>query len=168
MFKKIFKNNPEMAEMSFFDHLEALRWHIVRSLAAVLVGTVVVFIKINYVYETIIMAPTRHTFITYSLLCKFGHMLHLGDQLCLPDVPLEFQSMQLSGQFMQALSSSFTFGAIIAAPYILWEFWSFVKPALKPNELKYSRGIIFWTSLLFFTLFDFLYFMISRFNFIFL
>jgi sec-independent protein translocase protein TatC len=161
MLKKMFKNNPEMAEMSFFDHLEELRWHIVRSLFAVLVGTVVVFIKINLVYDGIIMAPTRHTFITYRVLCSFGHFLHLGDSLCLPDVPLEFQSMKLSGQFMQALSSSFTFGAIIAAPYILWEFWRFVRPALKEEELKYTRGVVFWTSLLFFTGIGFGYFIIA-------
>jgi len=161
MLKQMFRNNPEMAEMSFFDHLEALRWHIVRSFVAVLVGTIVVFVKIGFVYDTIIMAPTHHDFVTYKLLCSFGHMLHLGNSLCLPDVPLEFQSMQLSGQFMQALSSSFTFGVIIAAPYILWEFWSFVKPALKPGELKYTRGIIFWTSLLFFTGIAFGYFVIA-------
>jgi sec-independent protein translocase protein TatC len=161
MFKKLFKNNPEMAEMSFFDHLEELRWHIVRSLLAVLVGMIVVFVKINWVYDGIIMAPTRHTFITYRVLCSFGHFLHLGDSLCLPDVPLEFQSMKLSGQFMQALSSSFTFGAIIAAPYILWEFWRFIKPALKPEETKYTGGVVFWTSLLFFTGIGFGYFVIA-------
>jgi sec-independent protein translocase protein TatC len=161
MFKKIFKNNPDLAEMSFFDHLEALRWHIVRSLAAVLVGMIVVFLKINFVYDNIIMAPTHHTFITYRILCSVGHFLKLGDSLCMPDVPLEFQSMQLSGQFMQALSSSFTFGVIIAAPYILWELWRFVKPALKPQELQYTRGIIFWTSLLFFTGIAFGYFVIA-------
>lgn len=161
MLKQMFRNNPEMAEMSFFDHLEALRWHIVRSFIAVLIGMIVVFVKIGFVYDTIIMAPTRHTFVTYRILCNFGHTLHLGDSLCLPDVPLEFQSMQLSGQFMQALSSSFTFGVIIAAPYILWEFWRFVKPALKPGELTYTRGIIFWTSLLFFTGIGFGYFVIA-------
>lgn len=161
MFKKIFKNNPDLAEMSFFDHLEALRWHIVRSLAAVLVGMIVVFMKINYVYDVIIMAPTQHTFITYRVLCHAGHLMGLGDSLCMADVPLQFQSMQLSGQFMQALSSSFTFGIIIAAPYILWEVWRFVKPALKPQELQYTRGIIFWTSLLFFTGIAFGYFVIA-------
>lgn len=161
MLKQMFRNNPDMAEMSFFDHLEALRWHIVRSMLAVLVGTVVVFIKISFVYDRIIMAPTHHNFVTYKLLCDFGHFLRLGNSLCLPDVPLEFQSMQLSGQFMQALSSSFTFGVIIAAPYILWELWRFVKPALKPTELKYTRGIIFWTSLLFFTGIGFGYFIIA-------
>jgi sec-independent protein translocase protein TatC len=161
MLKQMFKNNPDMAEMSFFDHLEALRWHIVRSFVAILIGMIVVFIKIEFVYDRIIMAPTRHTFITYKVLCDLGHSLHLGNSLCLPDVPLEFQSMQLSGQFMQALSSSFTFGAIIAAPYILWEFWRFVKPALKPEELTYTRGIIFWTSLLFFTGIGFGYFVIA-------
>lgn len=161
MFKRLFKNNPEMAEMSFFDHLEELRWHIVRSLAAALIGGIVVFVKIHFVYDGIIMAPTRHTFITYRVFCRLGHLLHLGDRLCLPDVPLEFQSTKLSGQFMQAISSSFIIGLIIAAPYILWEFWRFIKPALKTNELKYTRGIIFWVSLLFFSGISFGYFVIA-------
>lgn len=161
MFKKLFRNNPDLAEMSFFDHLEELRWHIVRSFAAVLVLAIVAFIKINFIYDNIIMAPTRHSFITYKLLCNLGHFFHLGDSLCLPDVPIEFQSMQLSGQFMQAMSSAFTFGCIIAAPYILWEFWRFVQPALKPSELKYTRGVIFWTSLLFFLGISFGYFVIA-------
>lgn len=150
-----------MAEMSFFDHLEELRWHVVRSLAAVIILAVVAFVKINFIYEKIIMAPTRHTFFTYKALCSFGHFFNLGDTLCLPDVPIEFQSMKLSGQFMQAMSSSFMFGAIIAAPYILWEFWRFIKPALKPNELQYTRGVIFWTSLLFFSGVAFGYFVIA-------
>lgn len=150
-----------MAEMSFFDHLEELRWHIVRSLAAALIGGIVVFIKIHFVYDGIIMAPTRHTFITYRAFCRLGHFLHLGDKLCLPDVPLEFQSTKLSGQFMQAITSSFIIGLIVAAPYILWEFWRFIKPALKPNELKYTRGIIFWVSLLFFSGISFGYFVVA-------
>lgn len=161
MFKKMFKNNPELAEMSFFDHIEELRWHLLRSLVAVLIGTVAVFVKINYIYDNILMAPTKHQFITYRLFCKFGHFLGLGDKLCLSDVPLQFQNMQLSGQFLQAISSSFTFGIIIAAPYILWEFWRFVKPALNPNELQYTRGVVFWTSLLFFTGVAFGYFIIT-------
>ena len=139
-----------MAEMSFFDHIESLRWHVLRSLVAVLILTVVVFIKITFIYDNVIMAPTRHTFITYELFCKFGHLMGLGDKLCLDDVPITFQNMQLSGQFLQAMSSSFIFGLIIAAPYVLWEFWRFVKPALKENELRYTRGMVFWTSLLFF------------------
>lgn len=150
-----------MAEMSFFDHLEELRWHIVRSLAASLVGAIVAFIEIHRIYDGIIMAPTRHTFVTYRAFCRLGHFLHLGDKLCLPDVPLEFQSVKLSGQFMQAISSSFIIGMIVAAPYILWEIWSFIKPALKPNELKYTRGIIFWISLLFFSGVSFGYFVIA-------
>lgn len=161
MFKKLFKNNPELAEMSFFDHLEELRWHIVRSVAAVLVLAIVIFIKIEFIYDHIVMAPTKHSFITYRVLCQLGHSLHIGDSLCLPDVALTFQSMKLSGQFMQAMSSSFLFGCVVAAPYIFWEFWSFVKPALKPTELKYTRGIIFWTSLLFFTGIAFGYFIIA-------
>ncbi|WP_344978482.1 twin-arginine translocase subunit TatC [Compostibacter hankyongensis] len=147
--------------MNFFDHLEELRWHIIRSLAAIVVAGIICFIKIHFIYERIIMGPTRHDFITYRILCGIGHRLGLGDRLCLPDAPVKFQSMQLSGQFMQAFSSSFTFAFIIAAPYILYEFWRFVKPALKPGELKYTRGVVFWTSLLFFMGVAFGYFMIA-------
>ncbi|GAA4310179.1 twin-arginine translocase subunit TatC [Compostibacter hankyongensis] len=161
MFKQLFKNNPLKAEMNFFDHLEELRWHIIRSLAAIVVAGIICFIKIHFIYERIIMGPTRHDFITYRILCGIGHRLGLGDRLCLPDAPVKFQSMQLSGQFMQAFSSSFTFAFIIAAPYILYEFWRFVKPALKPGELKYTRGVVFWTSLLFFMGVAFGYFMIA-------
>lgn len=150
-----------MAEMSFFDHIEALRWHVLRSLVAVLIAMVVIFINITYVYDHIIMAPTRHTFITYELFCHFGHAIGLGDKLCLEDVALTFQNMQLSGQFLQAMSSSFIFGLVVAAPYILWEFWRFIKPALKENELRYTRGMVFWTSLLFFMGVGFGYFVIT-------
>src|SRR5690242_12576134 len=138
MFKKLFKNNPDKAEMNFFDHLEELRWHIVRSLIAIVVAGIIIFINIHFLYSVVIMGPTRHSFITYRLLCRLGHALGMGDRLCLADVPIQFQSMQLSGQFMQALSSSFTFAFILAAPYILWEFWRFIQPALKPGELKYT------------------------------
>ncbi len=150
-----------MAEMSFFDHIEELRWHVLRSLVAVLIGAVVVFIKITFIYDNVIMAPTRHTFITYRVFCKFGHLIGMGDKLCLKDVALTFQNMQLSGQFLQAMSSSFIFGLVIAAPYVLWEFWRFVKPALKENELQYTRGVVFWTSLLFFMGVAFGYFVIT-------
>lgn len=147
--------------MNFFDHLEALRWHIVRSLIAIIVAAIAVFIKIQFIYEHIILGPTRHDFITYRLLCSLGHSLNMADKFCLPDVPIQFQSMQLSGQFMQAFSSSFMFAFIVAAPYILWEFWRFIKPALKPSELKYTRGVVFWTSLLFFAGVGFGYFLIA-------
>src|SRR5690625_4274780 len=161
MFKKFFKTNPGNDEMSFFDHIEALRWHVLRSLVVVLIGTIVVFIKITYIYDNVIMAPTRHTFITYKVFCKFGHIMGMGDKLCLDDVKISFQNFQLSGQFLQAISSSFIFGLVLSAPYTLWELWRFIKPAMKDNELKYSRGFVFWTSFLFFSGVAFGYFVIT-------
>jgi len=148
---KRLKGKPDTAEMSFFDHIEELRWHLIRSLIAVLVLTVVAFIEITFIYDNIIMAPTRHTFITYEAFCKFGHWIGMGDKLCLEDVKLSFQNMKLSGQFLQAISSSFIIGIIVSAPYIIWEFWSFIKPALKDGEVKHTKGAVFWISLLFFT-----------------
>ncbi|HLR37787.1 MAG TPA: twin-arginine translocase subunit TatC, partial [Chitinophagaceae bacterium] len=88
---KKLKGKPDTAEMSFFDHIEELRWHLIRSLIAVLVLTVVAFIEITFIYDNIIMAPTRHTFITYEAFCKFGHWMGMGDKLCLADVKLTFQ-----------------------------------------------------------------------------
>lgn len=150
MFKQLFKNNEDKAEMSFFDHLEELRWHIIRSLFAILIGFVVIFVKIGWVYDRVIMGPAHPDFITYRWLCKIGHLLHLGNSLCMEEIKLKLQSTELSGQFMLSLTTSFIGGFIIAFPYIFWEFWRFVKPALKPSERKYTRGIIFWVSLLFF------------------
>lgn len=161
MFKQLFKNNPERAEMSFFDHLEVLRWHIIRSMAVVVVLAVLVFIYIGPIYNDIILGPTHENFITYRILCALDHRLHLGDRLCVNQLQVRFQNMEVTGQFMTALTSSLMIAFIASVPYILWEFWRFMKPALKPTEIKYTRGVVFWTSLLFFCGVSFGYFCIA-------
>ena len=136
--------------MSFFDHLETLRWHIFRSLIAIGIGGILIFIYIGPVYNQIILGPTRPDFITFRLLCSLDRRLHMGNRFCAGNMNIRFQNMEVSGQFMLALTSSLILGIIIAMPYILWEFWRFVKPALKPNEARYTRGVVFWTSVQFF------------------
>ncbi|MEO6670140.1 MAG: twin-arginine translocase subunit TatC [Ferruginibacter sp.] len=156
------------AEMSFIDHLEALRWHIVRALIVWLIGVIAIFICIDWVFDNIIYAPARSTFITYRTLCNFGHYLHLGDALCMPPVDIPLQGNTISGPFMSAISIAMIGGLILAFPYLFWELWKFIKPALSPKEIRYSRGSIFWVSLCFFAGGAFGYFLLAPFTFNFL
>jgi sec-independent protein translocase protein TatC len=156
-------NDSDAAEMSFVDHIEELRWHIVRSLIAVLLTSIVVFFNIEKIFDRVILGPAHTDFIAYRLLCKAGRAIGT-DQLCLQDINLQFQNTELSGQFMMSFSTSFMIGFIVAFPYVFWEFWRFVRPALKEQELKYARGIVFWSSLLFFFGVLFAYYVIAPFT----
>src|SRR5690606_29451497 len=149
--------------MSFVDHIEELRWHVIRSLIALIIVSIAVFFNIEWIFDKIILGPAKADFVSYQWLCQLGQLIHV-DVLCLGDMSLKFQNTQLSGQFMMSFSVSFMIGFIIAFPYIFWELWKFIKPALKPGELKYARGIVFWCSLLFFTGVLFAYFIIAPFT----
>lgn len=162
------KNTSDGVEMSFIDHLEALRWHIVRGVAVWMVAFIAVFIKIDWVFDNVIYAPARSNFVTYSGLCNLGHKLHLGDVLCMPPVSIPLQGNTISGPFMSAISIGMIGGLIIAFPYLFWELWRFIKPALSPKEVRYSRGSIFWVSICFFTGAAFGYFLLAPFTFNFL
>lgn len=162
------KNEAEGAEMSFVDHLESLRWHLVRSVLVWLVAFVLVFINIDWVFDEIIYAPARSSFITYSVLCDLSHNLGLGEALCMPPVDIPLQGNTVSGPFMSALSISMIGGLIIAFPYLFFELWRFIKPALSKKELSYSRGSIFWVSLCFFAGAAFGYYLLAPFTFNFL
>lgn len=160
--------NPETAEMSFIDHLEALRWHIIRSVLAILVLGTVIFIYRNWVFDYIILGPINPDFVSYSALCKFSHFIHAGDALCLKSFHVDMQTTTYAGQFLSSITIAITGGLLAAFPYIFWEFWLFVKPALKPKELKNTRFIIFWVSFFFFLGAAFGYFILGPFTFNFL
>ena len=160
--------NPEPEEMSFMGHLEALRWHLMRSVIVWLVAAIVIFIFRDWVYDNIILAPSSETFITYETLCRFGHWLGIGDSLCMPPVKIKFLVTQVNGTFTSALSIAMIGAVIIAFPYIFWELWRFIKPALSTKEKKYARGSIFWVSLCFFTGAAFGYYLLAPFTFNFL
>jgi Twin arginine targeting (Tat) protein translocase TatC len=151
-------------EMAFTDHIEALRWHIVRAVIAIAICGIVVFFNIEWIFENVIMGPAKSDFLSYRVLCKLGQMTHLEEALCLKDMQIKFQNTELSGQFMMSFSSSFMIGFIVAFPYIFWEFWKFIKPALTENELRNARGIIFWVSILFFFGIVFAYYVIAPFT----
>jgi sec-independent protein translocase protein TatC len=165
-FKKL--GNAEGKEMSFIDHLEALRWHLVRAVIVWLAAVIAIFIKIDWVYDNIIYAPAKSDFASYRVLCNLSHKLGLGEALCMPPTNMELQGNTISGPFMSAISIAITGGLIIAFPYLFWELWKFVKPALSPKEIKYSRGSIVWVSLCFFLGGAFGYYLLAPFTFNFL
>ncbi len=162
-------NDPQQnSHMSFIDHLEVLRWHIIRAAVAIVSATVLVFIFIDWVFDNIVYAPARTTFITYGALCKLGHLLHLGDALCMPPVNIPLLGSTVSGPFMSAISISFTGGIILAFPYIFWETWRYIKPALSPKEVRNASGSIGWVSVCFFAGAAFGYYLLAPFTFNFL
>ena len=156
------------AEMSFIDHLEALRWHIVRALLVWLVAAIGIFVYIDWIFDNVVYAPARSNFITYKALCNLSHLLHIGDALCMPPVNIPLQGNTISGPFMSALSIAMIGGIIVAFPYLFWELWRFIKPALSSKEVKYTRGSIFWVSFCFFCGAAFGYFLLAPFTFNFL
>ncbi len=155
-------------EMTFFDHIEELRWHIIRSLVVWLIAAILIFIYIDWIYDNIILAPANQNFFTYSALCDISHWMHLGDSLCMPAIVINFQVVQVNGTFTSALNIAMIGGIIIAFPYIFWEVWRFIKPALSPKERKYGQGSIFFVSLCFFLGAMFGYYILAPFTFNFL
>lgn len=150
-------------EMSFIDHLEELRWHLIRSVIAVLVGAILVFSFVREIVEGVIMAPAKDDFVTYSWFCELGHKLGLGDGLCMQGVEVSFLSTRMTEQFISSFTIAFVGGFIVAFPYIFWEIWRFVKPALSEKERKGTTGVIFWVSVLFFLGVGFGYFILTPF-----
>ncbi len=170
MVKRLLNRVPKEGEeeMTFVDHLEALRWHITRSLLAIIVIGIVIFLNIDWIFDHVIAGPLQNNFVTYKALCNLSHWLHLGDALCMPPINIKMQTTAFSSQFMSSITIAFMGGFIAAFPYIFWEFWQFVKPALKPSEVKYASGIIFWVSFFFFMGAAFGYFLLGPFTFNFL
>lgn len=139
--------NPE-GEMSFFDHLEELRWHIIRSVLAILVFMVVAFMFKNFIFNEIIFKPKMPDFWTNRMFAKLGDWLG-SEAVKINQKDLNLISIQMAGQFMTHIWTSMVVGMIVAAPVIFYEFWSFVKPALYENEKKYASGAVVYTTILF-------------------
>jgi len=148
-------------EMSFLDHLEILRWHLIRSGIAILLFSILAFIFKEIIFDVVLLAPKDPNFLTYRFLCNISQALALGDALCIKESPFSLMNINMAGQFSAHLLTSFYAGFILAFPYVFWEIWRFVLPALKEKEAKVSRGIVFFSSLLFLTGVIFGYFVIA-------
>ncbi|MEZ4802551.1 MAG: twin-arginine translocase subunit TatC [Gelidibacter sp.] len=148
-------------EMSFLDHLEDLRWHLIRSTLAILIAGVGAFIFSRYIFDTIIFGPKQMTFPTYKYLCKMSQFFNLDSTFCAESFPFTIQNRTMGGQFSADVWTAIYAGMVIAFPYIIYQLWSFISPGLHPNERKHSRGFIIITSLLFFLGVLFGYFVIT-------
>ena len=134
--------------MTFVQHLEDLRWHVVRSLFAVLIFTIGAFIVAPWVFENIIFAPARVDFPTFRILCSLGNIFG-ANGFCIQEIPLKLQSRYMTGQFSMHIVASFVIGLIVAFPYIVWELYRFIRPGLFEHERKFSRGGVTAVSFLF-------------------
>jgi len=144
-------SNNLKGEMSFLGHLEALRWHLVRAVAVVMVLAITFFFFKEFLFDGILLAPKNPNFFTYRVLCQLSEYLNMGDDLCIREIPFTLISTDLSAQFTTHMWVAFIAGLVCGFPYVVWELWSFVKPALHQKEQKYARGIVFYTSFLFLT-----------------
>ncbi len=147
-------------EMSFLEHLEELRWHLVRSILSVFVGAIAAFIFKDIIFDKIILAPKSPDFFTNVLLCNLGKRTGIL-QLCINTLPLEIISIKMAGQFSMHIMVSLIVGLIIAFPYVFYQFWDFIAPALHSQERRHARGAVFFSSLLFSIGVSFGYFVIT-------
>jgi sec-independent protein translocase protein TatC len=145
------QEQPEEKEMSFLEHLEELRWHVVRSLVAIVVFMIAAFINIEWIFTNVLFAPGRVDFPTFRWLCKLGEWIGSKEALCIEQIPFKIQSRLMTGQFTMSITASFVIGLVIAFPYVAWELWRFVKPGLYSRERKGSRGAVASVSFLFLT-----------------
>ena len=142
--------NNSNEEMSFLEHLEELRWHLLRSCMAILVFGTIAFLAKDFIFNTILFGPKQIDFVTYQFFCDVSKAIGTGEAFCIKEMPFRIQSRTMSGQFSAHLWASITAGFIVGFPYILYEFWRFVSPGLLKNERKNARGFIFIASFLFF------------------
>ncbi len=148
-------------EMSFFDHLAALRIHLIRSSIAIVFFTIICFIYYDFIFDTIIMGPHKPTFWTYRVMCRIGEYFNMGPDFCITNIPGKIINTQMAGQFTLQINSALMTGVVLGFPYLLWEVWRFVKPALKDNERKSATGFVFYASLLFMIGLSFGYFIVA-------
>ncbi len=153
----------EEKEMSFLEHLEELRWHIVRSVVAILIGAIGIFLVHKWFFSSVIMAPTKDDFFSYQALCRFSNYLGMGDSFCITPPEFEVIAVGFGEAFITAVKVSIFAGFIMAFPYVLYEVWRFIKPGLYKEEQSAARGFVFVCSTLFLTGVLFGYFVIAPF-----
>jgi len=148
-------------EMSFLQHLEALRWHVVRAAAVVMSLALIFFFFKEFLFDGVLLAPKNPNFLTYRVLCNLSQRFNLGDDLCITHSDFTLISTELSAQFTTHMWVAFIAGLVVGFPYVVWELWLFIKPALRPKEKSLATGVVFYTSFLFLTGVFFGYYVIT-------
>lgn len=145
--------------MSFLEHLEILRWHLIRGLIGIGAGMIILLAFVQEIIQYIILAPLQINFPTLQLLCK------LSSPNCLKEIPIKLQAISPAEQFTKAIVVGLAGGFIISFPYFIWEIWRFVKPGLYPEEIKKLKGMVGIISGLFLLGIGFTYFIVLPFTF---
>ena len=148
-------------QMTFLEHLEALRWHLIRGIIAVVIGAIFSFINGKYIFDSILLGSTKNDFWTYRMLCDLSHYIYDSDRICIEVMGFKLQALDIQEQFYQHFMIAIIGGLIIAMPYLLYEIYRFIKPALKNSEKKYSMLVICFSSFLFFAGVLFGYYILS-------
>ena len=148
-------------EMSFLEHLEVFRWHLVRSVFAVLFFAVIAFIFKSILFDGILLAPKNPDFPTYKMLCYLSQQMGMGDALCMDELPFILMNISMSGQFSTHIMTSIVAGFVVAFPYVFWEMWRFISPALHDDESSVAKGVVFFSSILFLLRVLFGYYVVS-------
>ncbi|MDG2372378.1 MAG: twin-arginine translocase subunit TatC [Flavobacteriaceae bacterium] len=148
-------------QMSFLDHLEELRWHLIRSVISILIFGILAFIFKDFIFNTLLFGPKNSDFITYRWFCDLSQALGQGNSFCIQEMPFRIQSRTMAGQFSAHLWTSILAGFIVSFPYVLFELWKFISPGLNENERKNARGFISIASVLFFIGIFFGYYIIT-------
>ena len=133
--EQIEEEEAQEGAMSFWDHLEVLRWALFRSACVLMVIMVGTFIAMPYIFDRFILAPTNNDFFTYRWLNAIGR----GIVKLSPDFDVQIININVASQFMTHISTSISLAAVIAFPYFIWEIWRFIEPALFEDEIKHLR-----------------------------
>lgn len=137
--------------MSLLDHLEELRWHLIRCILAIVIAGGIAFLAKDFIFDTLLFGPKKQDFITYKWLCNAAKLLGIDEGFCSGELPFRVQSRTVAGQFSAHIWTSITAGFVIAFPYVLYQMWLFISPGLLKKERRQARGFIFISSLLFFS-----------------
>ena len=150
----------DSGDMTFWEHLDDLRSVLVRSFIAIFIAAIGAFFLKDFIYDTLILGPRQSDFFTNRMLCKLSHLLN-SELLCINQGTFEIINIELAGQFRSHLLISIVTALIISVPFILFQFWRFIKPGLYKNETRSLRGFVFYSSTLFFIGVSFGYFIIA-------
>lgn len=148
MAERLEDNTMEQGEMSFLEHLEALRWHLVRAISSIMVFAVLAFVFKGFIFDTLLLGPKHSDFPTYRLLCQLADRFSIPE-LCIGDLKFDLINISMAGQFTTHIVVSIIAGFVCAFPYVIYEIWAFIKPGLYSEERKSARGMVFYTSVLF-------------------
>tara|TARA_A100001037_G_scaffold296305_1_gene316620 strand:- start:232 stop:1035 length:804 start_codon:yes stop_codon:yes gene_type:complete len=148
-------------DMSFLDHLEVFRWHLIRSMIAIMLFASIAFVFKDFIFDIVLLGPKNPQFITYRILCDFSNFIGLQDVFCFTESPFSLINISMSGQFSTHITTSIFAGFIIAFPYVIWEIWNFIRPALHDSESRSIRGVVFFSSILFMIGIMFGYYIVS-------